>query len=132
MKVPFTNFSIDPSIIRFCIVGVANTTIDFVIFITLFYGFGWNVAIANILSFTASLINSFTFNRIWSFSEMAQDRKTGHQFILFTAASLSTLTLSTSVLVFGEPYVPVIVLKVSMIGLVPILNYLLYRFVVFR
>ncbi len=132
MRIPFLNIYIDPSVIRFCIVGVANTTIDFVIFIALFYGLGWNVAIANILSFTASLINSFIFNSKWSFSALPQGRRTEHQFILFTAASLSTLTLSTSILVFGSPYVPVIILKISTIAMVPILNYLLYRFVVFR
>lgn len=131
MKIPIVNITIDPSIVRFCLVGVMNTTIDFVVFVTLFYGLSWHVALANVTSFTASLINSYTFNRLWSFSALPQGRKTHHQFLLFTAASLTTVTLSTSILVFGSEYLPVIILKCSTILLIPVLNYLLYKHVVF-
>tara|TARA_B100000508_G_scaffold31981_1_gene24600 strand:+ start:36939 stop:37346 length:408 start_codon:yes stop_codon:yes gene_type:complete len=132
IKIPFSNIIIDHSIVRFFIVGVMNTSLDFAIFTTLYYGLEWNVAVANILAFCAALINSYTLNRKWSFSALPQDHKTEHQFILFTIVSLCTVALSTSIIVFGSVWLPVIILKLSTILLIPVLNYLSYKHIVFR
>jgi len=62
--------------IKFGVVGTSNFCLDFLILTLLskgltwpfvFHGLGWPVVIANTISYTCGIINSFILNRYWTF-----------------------------------------------------------------
>ena len=54
-------------IIKFGIVGVINTIIDFGLLNLLVAIFDWAVLWANTVSFSVAVLNSFFFNKYWTF-----------------------------------------------------------------
>jgi putative flippase GtrA len=52
--------------LRFCTVGVGNTVVDFTAFWLLNIG-GVPYLLAQVLSYSAGVVNSFIFNRKWTF-----------------------------------------------------------------
>jgi putative flippase GtrA len=63
--------------VKFAVVGAANFCLDFLILTLLskgltwpfvFHGLGWPVALANTISYTCGIINSFILNRYWTFN----------------------------------------------------------------
>jgi putative flippase GtrA len=81
--------------LRFCMVGLGNTTIDFTVFFLL-NRVGVLYLLAQVLSYSAGVVNSFVLNRKWTF-RMA--RKTNFaevaKFIIVNGLSL---LLSSSML----------------------------------
>ncbi|SFA50139.1 Putative flippase GtrA (transmembrane translocase of bactoprenol-linked glucose) [Parageobacillus thermantarcticus] len=51
---------------RFCLVGVGNTLVDFIVFFLL-TSFGVSVLLAQVCSYTAGVVNSYVWNRMWTF-----------------------------------------------------------------
>ena len=51
---------------RFCAVGLSNTMIDFAIFF-IFVHIGFPVFVSQTVVFSAGMLNSFLWNRLWSF-----------------------------------------------------------------
>lgn len=49
---------------RFCVVGVMNTAVTFVVF-TVLRHFDVNVYVSNVLGYVAGVINSFLWNKKW-------------------------------------------------------------------
>lgn len=53
-------------LLRFCMVGFANMTVDFAVFFVLTY-YGMLYLPAQALSYSAGVVNSFVLNRSWTF-----------------------------------------------------------------
>lgn len=119
------------SFIRFGIVGVINTLIDFLLFFTLHNFFDWHIIPANITSFTIAVSNSYLLNKYWSFSYVDTGKFSLSQFCIFVLTSIIALLLNTSILIFGEPYLDIVLLKIIGAIAIPLLNFSLYKFVVF-
>jgi putative flippase GtrA len=51
---------------RFCLVGAGNTFVDFIVFFLLI-SFGVSALLAQVCSYTAGVVNSYVWNRIWTF-----------------------------------------------------------------
>ncbi len=81
---------------RFATVGVMNTTIDFVLFSLLALGFGLHVAVANMVSYSTGILNSYLWNRNWTFSDR-RSRAWGAESIKFALANLGGLAVNTSI-----------------------------------
>ena len=60
--------------VRFGLVGVLNTGLDFFVFAMLFYGFAWPLLIANSCGYLAGLTNSYLLNSRWTFGDRAGGR----------------------------------------------------------
>lgn len=74
--------------IRFGLVGIANTLIDFAIFGVL-TTLGFNAILVNYISTTAALIFSYVTNKKFTFQNTNSDiKKEGARFLLFTLAGL--------------------------------------------
>lgn len=58
---------------RFAAVGVLNTLIDFAVFSVLALVLGLHVALANTVSYSAGIANSYVWNRHWTFSDRRSD-----------------------------------------------------------
>jgi putative flippase GtrA len=85
---------------RFLAVGTLGTLLDFGALSSL-KTLGLATLLANSLSFSAGLVNNFTLNRIWTFSDrLCSDWK--RQFLQFTSVSLVGLALNNTLVMLLE------------------------------
>ena len=96
-------------LIKFCLVGAVNTGVDFTVF-TVLSNMGVLLLVAQVVSYTCGVLNSFLLNRTWTF------RGRGHssgQLIRFLALNLGTLTITYRLLVYFQHHLvwPLLVCK---------------------
>lgn len=82
--------------IKFGMVGVLNTAIDFGVFTLLTQVFGWGVEVSQVISYTCGLVNSYFFNSRWVFKK--ENKKSTVQVAKFVAVNLVALGVSVGVL----------------------------------
>ena len=124
---------------RFLAVGAVGTLLDFSL-LTLLKLAGLPTLLANSLSFTAGLVNNFTWNRLWTFGD-ALHTDWRKQLAQFTAISLIGLALNNLIVLslegifgtmLGQPdwgYLPA---KVIATGAVVFWNYFANRMWTFK
>ena len=117
---------------RFAIVGVANTLVDFAVFTLLAQVAGANVYLSQALGYGAGILNSYTFNRSWTFR--AEGRFFSPALARFLALNLTMLAFSTGLMFLainlgGLPKFPA---KIAVTGVTMVVNFLVSRFWVFR
>ncbi len=124
---------------RFLTVGAVGTVLDFSL-LTLLKLAGMPTLFANSISFLAGLINNFTFNRLWTFQDVAQPNWK-KQLAQFTAVSLVGLALNNIILLslegalgnlLGQPDLGYLPAKVIATGVVVFWNYFANRFWTFK
>ena len=81
---------------RFCLVGAVNTGVDFTVFAVL-SNLGVLMLVAQCVSYTCGVLNSFLLNRTWTFRGYGQSPG---QLIRFLALNLGTLTITYGLLVY--------------------------------
>ena len=124
---------------RFLAVGAVGTVLDFSL-LTLLKLAGLPTLYANSFSFTAGLINNFTWNRLWTFNNGVQTdwRK---QFAQFTLISLFGLALNNIIVlslesilgnILGQPEWGYLPAKVIATGVVVFWNYFANRMWTFK
>jgi len=87
-------------IAKFSIVGVLNTGIDFGVFILLVNVLRLDSIGSNVLSYSCGVINSYLFNRTWTFK--VRRRMGLVEFSKFVIVNLITLGISTLILYYFE------------------------------
>ncbi len=87
-------------LIRFALVGILNTAIDFGVFSLLALIFRINPVASHIVSYSCGVLNSYFFNRRWTF----QRKETAHaaEFAQFVLVNLISLGVSSLVLYLLE------------------------------
>lgn len=55
--------------IKFNIVGIMNTAVDFAIFVLLTSVFGLHHMIAQVISYSCGIVNSYLWNKFWTFKQ---------------------------------------------------------------
>jgi len=83
-------------IIKFGLVGLLNTAVDFGVFAFLTVVFRLDSIISHVISYSCGVINSFYFNRIWTFQKKGGGYSV--EFIKFLIVNLISLGTSTLVL----------------------------------
>lgn len=124
---------------RFLTVGAVGTLLDFSI-LTLLKLAGMPTLFANSLSFTAGLLNNFTWNRLWTFGDTlhADWRKQLAQFTLVSLIGLAVnnlIVLSLENLfgtILGAPEWAYLPAKVIATGVVVFWNYFANRMWTFK
>ena len=87
---------------RFLTVGALGTFLDFGL-LTVFKLIGMPTLSANSLSFSAGVINNFTWNSRWTFADRRNERLRGRaQFIQFLLVSLAGLAINNAILLLLE------------------------------
>lgn len=81
--------------IKFGITGVMNTAVDFFVFTVLSW-VGVGIYLAQVISYSAGMLNSYTINRKWTFQ--TKGSFISAQMIKFIAANLTLLCVSLVVL----------------------------------
>ncbi|MFH1088501.1 MAG: GtrA family protein [Patescibacteria group bacterium] len=133
-------FKISYQLIKFAIVGLGNTAIDFGVLNFLVQVGHWGVLPANAVSFSLAVTNSYFFSKYWTF----QDKKAGGlgQFGGFVAVNLIGLGISTLILKYGLPAAETYwaglafgwrynIVKVVSVFIVWAWNFLTYKFIIF-
>jgi len=116
------------TVVRFAVVGVANTLIDLVLFWLLQVPLG--VLAANFLSTSAGMAFSFVVNGRHTFGAT---RVTGQQALAFLATNAFTMWLIQPLVIgvahslVGTPLLPA---KLLALGVSVVTNFVLYRYVV--
>ncbi|MGI6169858.1 MAG: GtrA family protein [Christensenellales bacterium] len=82
--------------IKFNIVGVVNTGIDFAVLWLLTSVFFMNPTVAKVISYSCGVLNSYILNRLWTFR--AKDRWNMPELLKFIAVNLVALGVATLVL----------------------------------
>lgn len=124
-------------VVRFGMVGALNTLVDFTIFNLLFNVFGLPLLVSNTLSVSAGIVNSFLWNKHWTFSAggWSRWRREAITFVVISVIGLlinnmgilvlTTLTGNTGVLAVNAQKLAASILSMTW-------NFLGYRLVAFR
>ncbi|MGV8027380.1 MAG: GtrA family protein [Anaerolineaceae bacterium] len=80
--------------IKFALVGLSGTIVDFAIFNLCVSIFHFNSIIASVCSFSMGLLNNFTWNRLWTYPE-SKEKSLGSQFFKFIVVSVIGLGIRT-------------------------------------
>jgi len=82
-------------VVKFAIVGVLNTLVDFAVFQTLNLLLGW-VDPAQVLGYTCGVVNSYLWNSGWTFKE--ERTRSFREMALFVLVNLASLGVSLGVI----------------------------------
>jgi putative flippase GtrA len=85
--------------IKFCLVGVVNTAIDFAIFYLLTRIAGIYFLLANFISVLAAMTFSFVFNKYWTFKNFNPGIK--KQYLQFALVNLVYFILNNGIIWLG-------------------------------
>lgn len=83
--------------LKFCVVGVIGTLIDFGLFNLFHNVFGLHEVLSNTISISAAIVNNYTWSRYWVYPE-TKDQQGGKKFAQFIVVSLIAWALNTSIL----------------------------------
>ena len=84
---------LDVPLIRFGLVGVLNTAVDFGIFTLLTMVLDWNPIASHVISYSCGVINSYFFNRTWTFRR--KEKSNAAEFTKFASVNLISLGVSS-------------------------------------
>jgi putative flippase GtrA len=87
--------------LKFSVVGVIGTVIDFGIFNLLHNVMGWNRILSNTFSVTAAIVNNYIWNLYWVYPE-TRGRQNTKKFLQFIVVSISAWALNTGILWSSE------------------------------
>lgn len=117
-------------LLKFNIVGVLNTCIDFVVFYILTSIFTMFVVPAQIIAYSCGVINSYFVNRFWTFGVKGKHNK--KQFILFIMVNIVALSVSTILIYFLVQVIEqVMIAKVLVTVIVMLINYFGQKYIIF-
>jgi len=128
-------------IIRYALVGVLNTVIDLGVLNLLVQILGWNLIAANTVAASLAIINSYLWNKYWTFA----NRDGGHirQLSLFVIINLIWVLLSDMLVHFGtlvlqtwfanwQYWWQYNLAKCVVVGIIMALNFITYKWLVFN
>lgn len=119
--------------VRFGIVGLLNTLVDAVVYLLLTRGlpfFALYPALAKACSYSVGVLNSFFWNRKWTFRSQAGWRA----FLPFVLVNLAGVLLNAAAMQFGLAVLglPEALAFIGATGLTLVWNFLVSKWIVFR
>ncbi len=120
-------------ILRFAVVGILNTGVDFAVFSILKGLFGVHYGISQVAGYSAGILNSFVINKLWTFEIHGVDKKTPLEFARFlvvNAVSLGVSLLGLDLLGTGSG-MNIYLAKAIVTVIAQVINFAGYRFWVF-
>jgi putative flippase GtrA len=95
--------------IKFNLVGIVNTLVDFSVFTVLTF-FGMYYMAAQVISYSCGVVNSFVMNKYWTFGDKSTPH--GYEIFKFIAVNGVSLAVSLSILYPLKPVLGLISAKV--------------------
>ena len=87
--------------LRFAVVGVIGTVVDFGTFNLLTFFAGMAAVYAQAISFACAIVSNFTWNRFWTYPD-SRSKRISKQLLQFFVVSVVGLTIRTPIFVFVE------------------------------
>jgi len=84
--------------VKFGMVGVVNTIIDFSIFVFLVRVMEWDPLWSNFVSYLVAVTNSYFMNMLWTFRFSSEKKSYPHTFLIFISINSMGLIIGTSVI----------------------------------
>ena len=114
--------------------GVLNTLIDFLVFTIFQQVLGAGYIISQVVGYSCGVINSFIFNKRWTFGEINSSKKQLYEVIQFIVVNLISLSITLIAMKFMAKSfnINLYVSKIIVTLLAQISNFILYKFWVFR
>ncbi len=120
--------------LRFISVGVMNTLVDFILFFICYQAIGIYYTISQVIGYSGGIINSFVWNKLWTFESKNNSRKTALEFLRFMV--ISGISLSVSVLgikwLIESASFNVFIAKALVTLIAQLINYTGYKLWVFK
>ena len=118
---------------KFGIVGVVNTVVDFVSF-TILNTIGVNYILCQVVGYSLGTLNSYIFNKNWTFDIVDNNKKIHEEVIQFIIVNIFSLLITELglILLVSSFKFNVYVAKVCVIILAQIVNYFSYKLWVFK
>lgn len=119
---------------RFSVVGVLNTLVDFLMFTAAFQLIGLNYTVSQVVGYSCGIINSFIFNKNWTFEGGSAKKKTIHELIQFLVINIGTLLVTLFCMkgFVNNLGMNVYVSKILITLIAQVINFVSYRFLVFK
>lgn len=126
--------------LKFALVGLSGTFLDFGVLVGLKEILDLGTLLANSLAFSTGVINNFTWNRVWTYAD-ARQKRMWLQLMQFFVVSIVGVTLNNAIVLWLEQplgellhlassgYLPA---KILATGLVVFWNFLANRYWTFR
>lgn len=120
-------------LIKFSIVGLSNTLMDFSVYFVLTRYAGTPFLLASTISWLLAVTSSFTFNKIWTF-RVRGTQGIRDQYIKFFLVSVVSLILSLSLLwlLVTEFHIHDLLAKIATIGIIVFWNFFMNKFWTFK
>lgn len=119
---------------RFSVTGILNTLIDFIAFTICSSIFGIYYTTSQIIGYSFGVINSFIFNKKWTFEANNSKKRLQHellQFIVVNMISLSITVVFIQVLI-NNFNLNIYLAKIIVTLIAQIVNFILYKIWVFN
>lgn len=119
---------------RFSVVGIMNTLIDFIMFSLLNGVIGLNYMLSQVIGYSSGVVNSFIFNKNWTFSGNSHNKKLNKELIKFIIINLISLviTLVAMNILVKNLAINIYVAKIIVTFIAQIINFLTYKLLVFN
>jgi len=120
------------TIFKFGIVGVVNTAVDAMVF-TLLAAAGTSALIAQVISYSCGVVNSYWWNGRWTFQDAGRQGKK-NEIIRFVITNLMVLALSSLILYICNNTLGWSVVRSKILATLSgmVINYIASRYWVFR
>ena len=97
---------------RYGVVGVLNTGIDVALFFVLIHYAHLDPVVATVISYSVAAANSFTINRLWTFSGRSRSGSALREAAVFAGVTLLGVIVQAATLAVVQPVAGVIAAKV--------------------
>jgi putative flippase GtrA len=120
-------------LIKFGIVGISNTLVDFLVFTVMVYTFSIRADISQAFSYSAGTLNSFIFNKKWTFKANVgtNTKLQAIRFIIINGISLILSSVCVSYLI-EDLSLNKLLAKIAVTLLTQVINYFGYKLIVFK
>ena len=105
--------------LKFAIVGILNTGIDFVTFWALLTFSDAPLLVANSIAYIVGILNSFAWNKLWTFGDIEHRHSTHYQFAFTLVVYGIGLVISNLIIAIVVNFLPPMIAKlVAILGTV--------------
>ncbi len=117
--------------LRFGLVGVVNTAVDFAVFVLLYRGTDIDPLLCNGVAFLVAVTNSYLLNHHWTFRKSTSNISVA-AYVRFVALNAGGLLIGTLAILLLGGVMPLELAKLIAAGLTLIWNYTCSRLFVFN
>ncbi|HEX2215532.1 MAG TPA: GtrA family protein [Xanthobacteraceae bacterium] len=117
--------------IKFAIIGVVNTGVDYAIFAFAYLQLGFHAVLANTVAWLLANSGSYVLNSYITFAAESGRVLRRRDYFSFVASGVAGFVANTATVVIASYFMPVLVAKLIAIGVSFLVNFALSHFVVF-